>query len=170
MFSFKFICLLFTQFRVPPLTIWLKQQQFASIAIIFYTSFACNINCSIDLYNKDLQTTIILFTCNVSAHKTGWIISELPLLALSCLLYRMVNSLMNGLEGECNSLREISLNVSKSFAVLFCLFCILAIFYTALCYCSFTALFFYTDAIILFIRWSCKQAHYFCFWSFFLSF
>ena len=32
---------------------------------------------------------------------------------------------------------------------------------------------FYTDAVVamfLFIRWSCQQAHYLCFWSFYFSF
>ena len=39
-----------------------------------------NNNCSI--YNRDLQTTIILCTTKVSSHKTDWILSEFPLLAL----------------------------------------------------------------------------------------
>ena len=68
-----------------------------------------NNNCSIDLYNRELQTTIILFSCNVSSHKTDWIISELLLLTQYCLLYRMVSSLMNSVEGECLCLYEISI-------------------------------------------------------------
>ena len=43
-------------------------------------------NCWIDLYNRDLQTTIILFIHNVSSRKTDWFLSELPLLALSWFL------------------------------------------------------------------------------------
>ena len=39
-FSFKSISLLFAQFRVPSLMIWLKQQQFALIVIILYTTYA----------------------------------------------------------------------------------------------------------------------------------
>ena len=77
-----------------------------------------NNNCSIDFYNRDLQTTITLFTRNVSSHKTHWILSESPLLALSCLLYRVVSSLMNTLEGEYLCLREIPINVNKLLAVL----------------------------------------------------
>ena len=72
-----------------------------------------NNNCSIDVYNRDLQTTIILFTCNVSSHKTDWILSELPLLALSCLLYCRLSSLRNALKGECLCLLEISVNEKK---------------------------------------------------------
>ena len=78
-----------------------------------------NNNCSIHLYNRDHQTTIILFIRNVSSHKTDWIVSELPLPALSCLLYRMVNSLMNALKVEWICLYEISLNVNKLFIVVF---------------------------------------------------
>ena len=98
---------MFIQFRVSPLTIWLKQQQFALIVIILYTSFAYTItilnNCyfynnfylytNCYLYNRDLQTITVLVTSNVSSHKTDWILSELALLAMSCLLYRRVNCL-----------------------------------------------------------------------------
>ena len=118
-FSFKSISLLFTQFRVPPFTIRLKQQQFTLIVIILYTSFAYNNNFSIHLYNRDLQTLIILFTCNMSSHKTDWILSELPLFALlSCLLYGMVSSLMNAFEREYLCLFDISVNVNQLLALL----------------------------------------------------
>ena len=75
-FSFKSISLLFTQLCVPPLTNYLKQQQFASIVITLYNSFAYNNSCSPDLYSRDLRTTIILFSRNGSSHKTDWILSE----------------------------------------------------------------------------------------------
>ena len=91
----------------------------ASIVIILYTTFAYNSNCSeSDLYNRDLRTTIILFTRNVFSHKAAWILSEMPLLALSCLLYSMVSSLMSELDGECLLIREIFIFVNKSLAVL----------------------------------------------------
>ena len=54
----------------------------------------------------------------MSLHKTDRILSELPLPALPCLLYRMVSSLMNAFEGEYLCLCEISLNVNKFIAVL----------------------------------------------------
>ena len=109
----------FAQFRVPSLTISLKQQQFALIVIIIYTSSAyINNNSAIGLYNRDLQTAIILFTRNVSSHKTDRILYALPLLAPSCLLYRRVNSMMNALEGECLCFSEISKNVTNLLAVL----------------------------------------------------
>ena len=113
MFSFSF-SLLFMQLLVSPLTNYLKQQLYT-----FSTLFRVrNNNGSIDLYNRDLQTTIILFTRNVFSHKTDWILSESPLIALSCLLYRSESSLMNALEGECFCLREIPINVPKLLAVL----------------------------------------------------
>ena len=102
-----------------------------------------NNNCWTDLYERDLQTIIILFTRNVSSHKTDWIFSELPLLALSCLLYRRVNNLMNALEGECLCLCLISINVNKQFIVIF-VFCLR-------CHCSIVAHvcpFFYIDVVV----------------------
>ena len=52
------------------------------------------------------------------SHKTEWIFSETPLLALSWLFYDMVSSLINTLRGECLCLREIYINVNKLLAVL----------------------------------------------------
>ena len=148
-------------------TIWLKQQQFALIVII-------------------LQTTIILFTCNVSSHKTDRIQSELPLPALSCLLYCRLNSTINAFEEECLCLHEISINVNMLLSLL------LFVYFVYICPCSvvlpvylfipflsctFVACLllyplFYTNvvSIFLFIRWSCKQVHCFCFGSFCLAF
>ena len=51
-----------------------------------------------------------------SSNKPDWILSEFPLLALSCLLYRRVSSLMNTL-----FVREISININKLFIVIFVL-------------------------------------------------
>ena len=50
-------------------------------------------------------------------HKTYSILTELPLTALSCQLYHHINAL----EGECLSLREISINIYKVFIVI-CVF------------------------------------------------
>ena len=80
-----------------------------------------NNNCSIDLWNENLQTTIILFARNVSSHKTDWILSASPLLDLSCLLYRRVSSLINALKREYLCPCEISINVNKLFTVIFVL-------------------------------------------------
>ena len=49
----------------------------------------------------------------MSSNKTDWILSELPLLVPSCLLYRWVNGQMNDPEGECLCLLEIFINVNK---------------------------------------------------------
>ena len=57
---------------------------------------------SIDLYSRDLRTIIVLFSNNVPLHKADWILSELPLPTLSCLLYCIVRSLMSALQAEWN--------------------------------------------------------------------
>ena len=75
----------------------------------------CNKNCLLGVYNRDLQTTIILFTCNGSSHNTDWILSESPLLALYCLLYRIKASEQSN---ECLCLCEIFINLNKLLAVL----------------------------------------------------
>ena len=97
---------------------------------------------------------------------------------------------MNVLEGKCLCLLQISIIVNKSLAVLlssilfihyfFILYFVVAslllnsLFWYRCCCGLFTSLFFlfcYTNvvAIFLFTRWSCKQADYFCFWSFCFS-
>ena len=122
--------LLFTQLRVPLFT----KQQFTSILIILYTSFSYNNNCSLDLYSRDLRTTIILFSRNVSSHKTDKILTDSRVFTkdwpnsnwLACLYTRQtefllnhccllclafyitrVSNLMNALVWEC--LRKISI-------------------------------------------------------------
>ena len=108
--------------------------------ITIYISFVCNNNCSLDLYSGDLQTIIVHLTSNVSSHKTDWILFELLLPALSGLLYRRLNSLMNALEGERLSLSEIFINVNNLLAVLLLLvYLFIRFFYTALCCCLFTS-------------------------------
>ena len=109
-------------------------------------SFVHNNNCLIDLYNRDLQTTIILFTRIMSSHKTDWILSMSSLLTLSCFSYCRVNSLMNALEFR---LREIFINGNK----LFLLFLYFAyVFpYSAVIDCLFPYPFFYTDVVAVFV-------------------
>ena len=73
---------MFVQYHVSPLTIWLKTNN-NLLKMLFFFRLPTQKNSSADLYNRYLQTTIIMFTRNVSSHKTGWILSESPLLALS---------------------------------------------------------------------------------------
>ena len=60
----------------------LKKKTFKTVIVLlgwFFLHFCfCkkNNNCSMDLYNGDIQTTIILFTGNVSSYKTNWILSN----------------------------------------------------------------------------------------------
>ena len=127
-----------------------------------------NNNCSIDLYSRDLQTTIIHFIRKVSSHKTDWILTELLLPALFCLLYCKVRS------DECIwkrislPLRNLHRCKQVVYAIVVCVFCLhlsLQCFY-----CLFTSLslLFYTDVVSIFwfIRWSCKQVHCFVFVAF----
>ena len=107
------------------------------------------------LYNRDLETTIILFTCNTSSHKTDWIRTELLLPAMSWFLYRMLRSVMIAFEGECLCLCEVPVNGSKLLVVF--LMPVYPLFYSRLFCCLFTSVsLFYTDvvAIFLFIHWS----------------
>ena len=136
--------------------------------LFFFTIFReHNNNCSIDLYNRDLKTTIILFTRNLSSDKTDWILSELPLPDLPCILYRRVSSLINAFEAKCLCFREVSIDVNKLFIVV-CVFCLR-------CSCSIVvtrqvaySLFSYIDvvAIFLFIRFSSQQVYCFVFGAF----
>ena len=96
---------------------------------IFHIRIYNNI-CLIDTYNRDLQTTIILFTNNVSSHKTDWFFFELPLPALSCLLYYRLSNLKNALEGKCLYLLKVPINVNKSFTLL------LLVFFVYICTCK----------------------------------
>ena len=99
-----------------------------------YTLLLYNNNCSINLYNRDLQTKFILFTTSVHTR----LLSELPLLALSLVFsIAMVSNLMNAVEGEYLCLHEISINVNKLLAVL--LLPVYPLFYTRLCCCLFTS-------------------------------
>ena len=95
--------------------------------LIFFTLFRVhNNNSSIDPYNRDLQTTIILFTCNVFIQ--DWLNSFFSLFALYFLLYRRINSLMNALNG----------NLCKC---CFLLFIYLIMFSLQCCCCMFTCMF-----------------------------
>ena len=106
--------------------------------------------CSIALYNWDLQTTIILFTRNVSSHKNDWILSELPLLALSCLLYHRVSS-FNEYSWSRMSLLLRNLYKCKQVAysvVVACVFVYSLIFILMLLlFVYFFITFFYTDFV-----------------------
>ena len=102
----------------------------------------------------------------MSSHKIDWILTELLLLTLSCLLYCMVSSLLDALEGECLCKQVVCSVVINCFVypVFFILYFVVAwlLLYPV----------FYTNAvaIFLFIRWSCKQAYYFCFKAFLYHF
>ena len=117
MLSFKSITLLFTQLPVQPLTKYLKQQQFSSIDIILYTSYAYNNNCSIHLYSRDLLTTIILFSRNVPSHKTDWILTGTPFPALFCLLYHKSKQ-----SDEFTCMKMSLRNLHKCKQVVYCVF------------------------------------------------
>ena len=66
----------------------------------------------------------LLLICASST--TDRILTESPLLAPSCFLYRMLSNLMNALDGECFCFLKISINVNKLLALL--LFHVLSVF------------------------------------------
>ena len=65
--------------------------------------------------------------------RVAWIPTESPFPALACLLYPVISSLLNALEGECFCFCELSINVNKLLALLL-LHVFIRFFYTALCY------------------------------------
>ena len=92
------------------------------------------------------QTTIILFTRNASSHKADWIVSEMPLTDLSCLLHCWVNSLMNAL------------------VIVVCVFCLNFSLQCCRSLVTYLSPFLYdVVGVLLCIRCSCKQVHGFVF-------
>ena len=80
-------------------------------------------------------------------------LTEFQLPALSYLLYRRVSSLMNPFEGECLSLREISINVNKLLPVLLLPIYLLIRFFILhfVVACLFFNPIFYTDVVAIFL-------------------
>ena len=81
-----------------------------------HSSAYTNNYCSIDFNN--LFKPQLFSLSNVSSHKSDWILSESSLLALFCLLYRRLNSVMKRPEGKCLCLCEICRNVNRLLAML----------------------------------------------------
>ena len=141
------LVLLFAQFRMPPSTIWLKQQQFALIVIILYISFTYTITI---LQQRSSNHNYSLHT----EHDIHTRLTEFFLNPVVCFFFAFYIATKQSNESTWR----------RS--------CLLLIFVLFWC-CLFTSLlFFYTDVVAIFlsIRRSCKQAQKFCFWSFRLSF
>ena len=107
---------------------------------------------------------LILYCCSRLQTK----LTETSLIPLPALYGLLYCSLMNALKGQWLRLRQIS--IMKTF-YLHC-YCLCILF---MCFVLFYLLvypLFYTKVVVifLFIRWLCKQANYFCFWSYCLSF
>ena len=86
-FVFSFKSILYCSYNSVCHLWWfdLNNNNLLQLLVLFSLFRVHNNNCLIDLYNSDLQTTIILYTRNVSSYKADWFLSESPLLALSCL-------------------------------------------------------------------------------------
>ena len=95
----------------------------------------------------ELRRQIKLLTCNVSSHKTDWIFS---------VLFSLLPFILQVKQIDVCSWRRMSLSFACSI-VDACLL-VWSAFYTVVV------------AILLLIRWSYKQAHYFCFLNFSLKF
>ena len=70
------LCLVSNQFFIVSIILCATLNDLTEATTICFNYFSSltpfrvhNNNCSLDLYDKDLQTTIILFTRNVSSHK-----------------------------------------------------------------------------------------------------
>ena len=167
---------MFAQFRVPPFTIWLSQQQFALIVIILYSSSTYTIT----IVHKIFITEIFklqLFTAHATCLHT-----RLTEFFPNCL-----NSLMSAFEGKCLCLHEISINVNLLFTLLLFVYFVYIypcsivfpvylfipfLYCTVVVVCLLLYPLFYTNVvpIFLFILWSCKQVLCFCFGNFCLAF
>ena len=98
-------------------------------------------NCLIDLYNRDLQTTIVLFTCNVQYATQDWLNNFWITVACYILLF-----LSLGKQSDKCTWRRLSLawrnlykckQVACGVVVVACLFVYPLFFHTALCCCLF---------------------------------
>ena len=133
--------------------------------LLFFTLFfgVYYYNCLLDLYNIEIQTTIILFTRNMPSHKTDLILKELPLPVLS---FISQGKQFNEYTWRRLCLASWNLYKCKQVVCSVVVACLLVylVFYTALCCCMFTSwyLFLYWCCCYIFgYLWSCKQAHYF---------
>ena len=105
---------------MPLFITWRLHTTIIAYSLIFFAYALCanNNTCSLDLYNEDVQTSTVLFTCDASSHKTDWILTTRCLLCLAS-LYAYVNDLINVLDVKCSWLRL--LENSRSFIVV-CVF------------------------------------------------
>ena len=88
--------------------------------LMMHTSVSVSTNnCSVDFYNGDLQTTNVLFTWNVSSHKTDWILTTRSLFCLD-FVYTHANSLMKILELECSCIRLLENSIATSLLFVYC--------------------------------------------------
>ena len=106
---------MYAQFYVPLFTTWQYNNNLFTHCsyhtTIRHSSFTVNTNnCSVDLYNGDLQTTIVFFTRNAPLHKINWIFTGRSLLCLAFLW-----SYTNSLECSCSRFLENSIVISLLF-------------------------------------------------------
>ena len=155
--------LLSNQFRVPPLKVWLKQQQqFALIVITLCITTAYTVTIIQQIFITEIFKAQL-----VSAHVT-WFHTTLTEFFLNshCLLcLACYNPAKQFIECTWRRMSLPSWNLYKCKQVAYsvvvgCLFIYPLFFF----FCSEVV------ATFLFIRWSCKQAHYSYLWSFCLSF
>ena len=146
---------MFAQFRVPPFTIWIKQQQFVLVVSFLSLSSAYSITNFQPIFNTKIFKPPLFCSHAICLH------TSLTKFFLSCTFYRRISSVMNAVDGQWLYFREFSINVNKLFTVL------LLVYFAYVCPCTIVIAclllypLFYTDvvAIFLFIRCimlSCK--------------
>ena len=146
---------MFAQFHASSSGIVLNNNNFTLIVIILYPSSAYTITIVHNIFVTESFKPQLFFTHNVSSHNTAWILSESQLLALSCLLYRKVISLMMALEEECLCLHEISINVNKLLAVLLLpVYLYIHFLYWCCCLIFINSLIMYTSPLSFVFFWS----------------
>ena len=144
---------MFVQFRpMSPFTPRFKQQQFALIRSLQQRSFEQLF--SSQATSLSTRLTIFFLKCHYVVCPTFF--------------YRRISCLMNCTWGRM-FLPWLNLYKSKHYVsvIIICVFCLCLSLQSCCCLFILYSPFF---ILLLFIRWSCKQTHYFNFWSFCLWF
>ena len=143
-----------------------------------------NNNCSLDLYSRDLRTTITPFLSNVPSHKTYWTFTELRVVCthdwtsrviltrdwlnsnwfpVACSVLPLISQDQESDECTCRIMFLHSRNIYKCKQAVYCVFCLrlslqscccLFIYLSVILYCT-LLLFVYFFFPPIFLNWCC---------------
>ena len=121
-------------------------------------------NYLLDLYKRDLQTTIIPFTCNVSSYKSDWIVFEI---AIACSILPFI---WQGKQSDECTWRGMSIPSRKLYkckqVVYVIVVCVFYLRYSCnvvvVVACLLVYPLFYTDVDAIFLRYCCLCILFVC--------